>query len=201
MRGSRKRTVKFGRRIATVAWLRDEKGRPVTGAQVAVLERSNVPGAEWVPARDPLVSDAQGRLRWVIPAKHSRTIRYAYRANLRNTEFQSTSDVTLTVFSRGTLRASRSVARNGQKVTFAGRLLSRPLPRGGVLIDVQARVGSRWQTFRTARARGTGRWKIAYRFRSTSGVQTYSFRARIREDSGYPYALSATKSVRVKVIG
>ena len=201
LEGTRRRRVAFGRRIATVAHLRDENGRPITGAQVTVLERMNVPGAAWVPARAPLVSDAKGRLRWVIPAKFSRTIRYAYKANLANADFQSTSEVVLTVYSRSTLKASRPVLRNGQTVAFRGRLRSRPIPRGGVLIDVQARVGSRWQTFKTARARTSGRWTVRYRFTSTRGVRTYSFRARVRQDTGYPYAISKTRSVRVKVIG
>ena len=199
--GTRRRRVAFGRRIATVAWLRDENGRPITGAQVTVLERMNVPGAVWAPARTPLVSDSRGRLRWVIPAKFSRTIRYAYKANLANADFQSTSDVVLTVYSRSTLRASRPVLRNGQAVVFRGRLKSKPIPRGGVLIDLQARVGTRWQTFKTTRARTSGRWHVRYRFTSTRGVRTYSFRARVRQDSGYPYAISKTRAVRVKVIG
>ena len=199
--GTRRRKVAFGRRIATVAHLRDENGRPITGAQVTVLERMNVPGATWVPARAPLVSDSRGRLRWVIPAKFSRTIRYAYKANLANADFQSTSDVVLTVYSRSTLKASRPVLRNGQTVVFRGLLKSRPIPRGGVLIDLQARVGTRWQTFKTARARTSGRWKVRYRFTSTRGVRTYAFRARVRQDTGYPYAISKTRAVRVKVIG
>lgn len=201
LEGKRRRRVAFGRRIATVAHLRDENGRPITGAQVTVLERMNVPGAKWAPARAPLVSDARGRLRWVIPAKFSRTIRYAYKANLSNADFQSTSDVVLTVYSRSSLTASRPVLRNGQTVAFRGRLRSKPIPRGGVLIDLQARVGPRWQTFRTARTRRGGRWQVKYRFRSTHGVRVYAFRARVRQDSGYPYAISKTRTVRVKVIG
>jgi hypothetical protein len=199
--GTRRRNVAFGRRIATVAYLRDENGRPITGAQVTVLERMNVPGASWVPARAPIVSDAQGRLRWVIPAKFSRTIRYAYKANLANADFQSTSDVVLTVYSRSTLKPSRKVARNGQTVVFRGRLMSKPIPKGGVLIDLQARVGPRWQTFKTTRAKTAGKWAVKYRFTSTRGVRTYAFRARVRQDSGYPYAISKTRAVRVKVIG
>jgi hypothetical protein len=201
LQGKRRRKVAFGRRIATVAHLRDENGRPITGAQVTVLERMKVPGAAWAPAREPLVSDSRGRLRWVIPARFSRTIRYAYKANLANADFQSTSDVVLTVTSRSTMKASRPMLRNGQSVAFRGRLKSRPVPRGGVLIDIQARVGTRWQTFRTTRTKRNGRWQVRYRFRSTRGVRVYSFRARVRQDSAYPYAMSKTRAVRVKVIG
>jgi hypothetical protein len=161
----------------------------------------STPGADWVPAREPLVTDGEGKLRWLIPAKFSRTIRYAYKANLANTEFQSTSDVVLSVSSKTSMKASRSFLRNGQTVRFSGRVVSKPIPRGGVLIDLQAKVGSRWQTFRTARTKMTGSWRSAYTFRATRGVQTYSFRARVRQDSAFPYAMSTSKVIRVRVAG
>jgi 5-hydroxyisourate hydrolase-like protein (transthyretin family) len=198
---TRRRTVRFGRRIATVATLRDENGRPIAGARVSVLERMNTPGADWVPAREPLVTDRAGRMRWLIPAKFSRTVRYAYKANLANTEFQSTADVVLTVSSRTTIKPSRSFLRNGQTLRFTGRVVSRPVPAGGVLIDLQAKVGRRWQTFKTARTRGNGSWATRYTFRATRGVQTYSFRARVRQDSAFPYAMSSSRVIRVRVAG
>jgi hypothetical protein len=199
--GTRRRTVKFGRRIATVATLRDENGRPIVGATVTVLERMSTPGSDWVPARAPLVTDAAGKMRWLIPAKFSRTIRYAYKANLANTDFQSTADVVLTVFSKTTIKPSKRFLRNGQTLRFNGRLLSRPVPRGGVLIDLQAKVGRRWQTFKTTRTRGNGRWTTSYTFRATRGLQTYAFRARVRQDTGFPYAISKSRTLRIKVAG
>jgi hypothetical protein len=199
--GTRRRGVKFGRRIATVATLRDENGRPIVGATVSVLERMNVPGAQWVPARAPLVTDAAGKMRWLIPAKFSRTIRYAYKANLANTDFQSTADVVLTVSSKTTIKPNKRFFRNGQTLRFTGRLLSRPVPRGGVLIDLQAKVGRTWQTFKTTRSRSNGRWSTAYTFRATRGLQTYTFRARVRQDTGFPYAISKSRLLRIKVAG
>jgi hypothetical protein len=199
--GTRKRSVRFGRRIATVVTLRDENGRPIAGARVSVLERMSTPGSNWVPAREPLVTDNDGKMRWLIPAKFSRTIRYAYKANLQNTDFQSTADVQLTVSSKTTLKPNKRFFRNGQTIRFSGRLLSKPVPRGGVLIDLQAKVGSRWQTFKTTRTRRNGKWLTSYTFRATRGLQTYTFRARVRQDTGFPYSISKSKQLRVKVAG
>ena len=160
-----------------------------------------MPGASWTTARAPIVTDADGRISWLVPAGPGRTIRFAYKANLDNTDFQSTQDVLLVVRSKSTLKTSRSFLHNGQTVRFSGRLKSKPVPKGGVLIDLQAKVGSRWQTFITTRTKRSGAWAAKYRFRATRGLQTYQFRARVRQDTGYPYALSTTRVVRVKVKG
>ena len=199
--GTRRRKVKFGRRIATVVTLRDENGRPIAGARVSVLERMSVPSANWMPARESLVTDGDGKMRWLIPAKFGRTIRYAYKANLANADFQSTADVVLNVGSKTTVKSNRSFFRNGETIRFSGHVKSRPVPVAGVLIDLQARVGKRWQTFETTRTRSTGKWATKYTFRATRGLQTYTFRARVRKDTGFPYAMSRSRILKVRVAG
>jgi hypothetical protein len=199
--GSSKRTVKYGKSTRHTITLRDESGRPIAGAQVSILERMTVPGSPWVAARAPLTTDSDGRLSWRIPAKFGRTIRYAYKANLNNTEFQATTDLVLSVLSKTSIKTNHSFFHNGQTLRFTGKLKSRPVPKGGVLIDLQARVGKRWQTFKTVRTKSSGSWKAAYRFHATRGLQTYTFRARVRKDSGFPYAASRSRTVKVKVKG
>lgn len=201
MSGARNRRVGFGRRVTATVTLRDENGTPITNGSVDVLQRLHVPGAAWTRARVPLVTDGEGIARWVIPAGPSRTIRYAYRASRANVDYSSTHDVRLTVPSRSTLKTDRRSLRNGQTVRFLGRLLSRPVPEAGVGIELMAKIPGGWQTFRTTRTDGDGRWKASYRFRSTVGVQVYRFRARVIRDTGFPYAKSFTRSVRVKVTG
>jgi 5-hydroxyisourate hydrolase-like protein (transthyretin family) len=183
------------------AVLRDENGQPIVGAQVSVMQLMNVPGAQWTPARSPLTTDASGRMSWTIPASFGRTVRFAYKANLANADFQSTLDIVLKVRSKTSFNTNRSRFRNGDAVRFSGRVASRPVPRSGVLIDLQAKVGRKWQTFKTTRTASTGRWKASYRFHATSGLQRYSFRARIRHDSGFPYLPSGSRTLRVAVRG
>ena len=140
-------------------------------------------------------------MRWTIPAGYSRTIRFAYKANLANTEFQSTTDVKLKVVSKTSFKVDRSRLRNGETVRFGGRLASRPVPKSGVLIDLQARVGKKWQTFKTTRTSAKGAWSAHYRFRATRGLQRYAFRATVRRDTGFPYEPSTSRRLSVLVRG
>ena len=95
----------------------------------------------------------------------------------------------------------RSVSCNGDAVTFSGRLLGRPLPDGGKLIDLQVKLRGRWRTFATPRTDAAGRWSYPYRFEATRGLVRYRFRARIRREAAYPYELGHSRIVRVTVRG
>jgi hypothetical protein len=90
---------------------------------------------------------------------------------------------------------------NGQTVTFRGRLATLPVPAGGKLIELQAYVSGRWQTFTTTRSDQAGRFQAAYRFQRTRGTQRYRFRARIPSEAGYPFATGASGRVSVLVKG
>jgi 5-hydroxyisourate hydrolase-like protein (transthyretin family) len=76
-----------------------------------------------------------------------------------------------------------------------------PRPSEGVLVELQARRGRRWQTFATSRARRSGRFRRAYRFTRTSGVQRYRLRARVPQQPDYPYAPGGSRPVSVIVYG
>ena len=206
--GQRIRTVKFGRRIATVGRLYDENGRPISKATLTVTQRMYIPkaglapAAAWVPV-GTLTTDDRGVFRYLIPAKHSRMLRFGYKARLADRDFTSTSELTLLVYSKASLKVDKTVLRNGQAVRFKGRVLSKPIPPTGVVIDLQAyKPGKGWVTFKVTRAKQrNARFKATYRFTSTSGTQVYRFRARIRQDSNYPYLLSRSKQVKVTVRG
>lgn len=199
--GPRRRAIGFGRRTQTTLSLRDENGRPITGATVIVLQRMQVPGARFVPAHAPVKTDAEGKVRYSALAGYSRTLRFAYKARTDDAAYATTQDLAIGVRSKTTLRTSDSSLRNGETLRFKGRLKSRPVPRAGVVIDLQARVGTRWQSFSTVRTNARGTWKSKYTFRSTTGVQTYVFRARVRGDSGFPYLPSNSARAKVKVRG
>lgn len=201
LRGARRRSLPFGRSTHLAATLRDGAGRAIPGASVGVLERKGVPGARWVAARSPLITDAEGRVRWTAPPGFSRRIRLVYRADPSDPGSQAITEVALKVRSKTSLRGNRSFLHNGGTLKFTGRLLSRPVPRGGVVVELQARVGSGWVTFKTRRTARDGRWRAHYRFHATSGLQTYRFRARVRRDTGFAYEPSASRTIRVKVRG
>ena len=207
--GSRVRTVAFGRRVVAAGRLLDEHGRPIAGAVMTLEERTFVPkvgplkGAGFttvLPAK-PIVTDINGRFRYLVPAKHSRTLRLGYRARTTDRDFASVTDVTLVVRGKATLRVSRRAVRNGEAVRFSGRLLGGKVPRTGVQVVLQARTARGWVPFKTARADRRGRFAASYRFRATRGTQVYAFRARVAADSGYPWLPATTRTVKVTVRG
>ena len=83
-----------------------------------------------------------------------------------------------------------------------GRIRGGPLPAVGKLVQLQAYSRGRWLTFATPRADGrTGRWFYRYRFTATRGTVRYRFRARIPQESGFPYAAGVSRPVSVLVKG
>jgi hypothetical protein len=98
-------------------------------------------------------------------------------------------------------KANHRSLRNGQTVTFSGRLRTLPVPVGGKLLELQVRLPAGWQTFRTMRTDATGRWTARYHFTRTGGVQHYRFRARLPEEASYPFAAGVSRPLVVKVRG
>jgi hypothetical protein len=91
------------------------------------------------------------------------------------------------------------LARNGQVLRFEGRLLGRPLPRGGKLVEIRVLLASGWQTFKTTRTDRAGRFTATHRLRRSFLPATYRFRARSREEGAYPYATGTSRVVRVRI--
>jgi len=90
-------------------------------------------------------------------------------------------------------------AARGRTVKLSGRLVGRPLPATGKVVELQARSpGERWITFRTVRASRRGRFATRYTFRQ-SGPALYLMRARVREADDYPYATGVSHTARVRV--
>ena len=106
-----------------------------------------------------------------------------------------------TVKAAARLRVHRRRLRNGQAVVFKGALLGRPIPLAGKLVALQAKVGRRWRTFATPRAKRDGTFRHRYRFTSTTGVRRYAFRALVTREAAYPYERGTSKTVRVVVSG
>src|SRR5207302_886836 len=100
-----------------------------------------------------------------------RTLRFRFAGSAR--ERSSQQEVTVSVPAAATIAASRNRVRNGQTVTFRGRLAGRPIPADGKLLDLQAFYRGRWRTFATPRAGSNGAWRYVYRFGATRGRVLY----------------------------
>jgi hypothetical protein len=144
-------------------------------------------------------TDARGRYRYLIRAAQNTTYRLVYLGTA--TVLPAQSGVTLLVPARTSLGASKRHLLNGQQTRFRGELPRSRIPTNGKLVELQVRLTGHWQTFRTVRTDARGRWGMSYRFRRTSGVQRYKFRARIPREVGYPFEPGRSRILSIRVRG
>ena len=168
------------------------------GTQVRMFSQVSRAGAPQNMARTPLVTDAEGRFTYRVPAGPSRTLRFAYRS-AGDPLFACSKAVSVKVRAPVSLRATPRAIRPGQRVRFRGRL------RGGYVPAVgQARraAGLRAQPLAQPAQRPHQR---ARRVQLSLplllpgvGHDVPGPRARAA-DAGYPWAVGTSNRVRVRV--
>jgi hypothetical protein len=193
---SRNVTIRYGRSVRLAGRLLTLQGAPVGAAPVCVTWRQQSEGAG-LRGNRMLVTDAIGRITYRLDPGPSRTVLFVHRTP----EGAVTSAVHVNVRAPVRFKGSRRSLRNGETLVLSGRLPGRPLPRRGVLVELQARREGGWQTFGTTRSGRGGRFSFGYTFTRTTGVQAYALRARVPRQAAYPYASGASRPVRVRVIG
>lgn len=188
-------TVPYGRRVRVSGRVTGADGAPLAGATVCLVSQSDASGAG-LRREESVVTRADGRFSARLATGTTRDV-WA----LRRLSGGAIADQ-LRVFVRAkvTARPSRDTLRNGQRFTVSGRVPG-PIPRGGVLVALQARRGARWQPFALARTNRRGRYKMGYRFTRTTGVQRYRLRTFVPPQSGYPYNPKGSRSLTVRVRG
>ena len=189
-------SIGFGDRVRFSGRLITGDGRAVPGAAVHVLSQT---GTEPEQLVEVITTDADGRFRSAATGTNSRVLRLAYGGSSLTLPSQSFLD--MRVPAATSVRVSRRRLRNGQSVTFSGRVRGLPVPAAGKLVEVQVRFADRWQTFRTTRSDATGAWSTRYRFQRTRGLQHYHFRIRLPKEGGYPFETSVSRRLVVRVRG
>jgi hypothetical protein len=141
-----------------------------------------------------------GRFTVILPRNaSSRALTLRYRSHLNDTVSIAEATLGLKVRAGVKLRVSPHTAIKGRSVKLTGRLVGKPIPRGGKVVELQARSpGGRWITFRTIRAKRSGRFATRYTFQR-GGPAVYEMRARVRAADDYPYATGASRIARVRV--
>lgn len=188
--------ILFGESADVVGRLVTPAGAGIAGATVQVLATTPI-GPEQLVAE--VATDGDGRYRYTAPGNTSRTLRFVYAGSA--TVLPAEGQLSMTVPASSRLRVDRRRLRNGQAVTFSGPVRTLPTPPGGKLVEMQVKLPGRWETFRTIRSDDAGRWSVRYRFRHTSGVQRYRFRARLPAEGAYPYTAGVSRVVTVRVRG
>jgi hypothetical protein len=179
--------------------LTDSAGAPIAGAVLAINSRVQRPGARYRASGTVTTSD-DGRFAYRIPRGPSRTLRFEYTAFTLDPAPVSTASVSLGVKAGIALKLRPRRVRNGQKITFKGRLRGGPARKGTrVTVDVLVPDARRRVPIGSVKADGKGRFAFGYRFRRTLVKARYRFRARLTPQPGYPYRGATSRRVSVVV--
>ena len=190
-------TTRYGRVRHVTGALTAASGAPIAGAQLTVISETLAMGAAPVNA-GTVTTDSTGRFRFAIPVGASRKIQVAYKWFRESAHYTHTTTVTVNVVPRVTMKADRRRLRNGQSVSFAGKVAGAPRDARRV-VELQAQVGRSWQTFGTARLRSNGTFAYRYRFTRTSRPTTYRFRANVKAERGWPFLSGQSAATKVAV--
>jgi hypothetical protein len=196
--GKTRRTVKAGGQPAVSISLRDAASRPIGDARIQLRARQLRTGARFQSAGE-VRTGADGRARLVLPRGTSREVRFEYRTRVDDPSPALRARVRLGVRPRATLRVRPRRVGFGGTIRLSGRVRSRPRPRPGKLVILQAFDRGRWRPLATARSGKGGRFGTRYRFTRTFRPRTYRFRARLPREAAYPYSTGNSRTVRVRV--
>lgn len=191
-----KATIGFGKRPVVRGSL-SSAGRGVSKAPVTVMSRRR--GSRRTLRVDTVRTDRHGRFSYRLARGPSRTLTFKYAGGARHRTARDR--VKVAVRAKSSLSVSRTQVPNGGSVRFDGRILGRPIPREGKLLQLEARYRGSWRTFAVLRSDRRGGWHYRYRFEATSGTVTYPFRVRLPRERSYPYAVGRSRVVEVVVHG
>ncbi|MDA0166292.1 hypothetical protein OM076_38865 [Solirubrobacter ginsenosidimutans] len=174
-------------------------GTAMPGAQIEIWRQLKLTGAPWARV-GTVITSRTGRFSYLARRGPARSIRFRYAGT--PTVRGRNDDVALRVRASSTLRPSRRNVVNGEYVTFRGRLAGGWIPPTGALVELQVRSRGQWRTFAQPRASAkTGRYTYRYRFETVRGRASFKFRARIRQQPGFPFVTGTSRAVRVQVRG
>jgi hypothetical protein len=199
-RGSRTRLVsEFGHRHVVRGRLTAADGAPIANAAIDVVSKTTAVNARELAKRGGPRTENDGRWRMLLPrGVSSRELTFRYRSHVNDTIAVAQAAVHLRVRAGLRLAIRPRVARRGQAIRFAGRLLGGPLPRGGKQIVLVARASrGGWVRFNVVRTDGAGEFRTTYRFQQP-GPASYRFRALSLAEAAYPYSAGGSNVVVIR---
>jgi hypothetical protein len=136
----------------------------------------------------------EGSFGFAIPAGPSRNLTAVYRPNHRELRARASLETKV----RPKFHLVGDVVHNKGRATFKGRI---PGPHAGkVAVVLQVRSGRGWRVYRQGLTGPSGRFVMRYPFTQTFSPTTYTMRAKVNEQSGYPYRPGASESIEVPVL-
>lgn len=188
--GVPRRPLPFGK-----AWRFRARITDAAGWEAVLLD-----GKRMVSSLGAAVVSASGQLQIKVPRGPNRFVRLAIRpAGSRGKHVCSRSKL-VRVRPKLTLSLNSPETTNGSSVTIRGRLFGDGASRKAIVIQARALGSRRWATVRVLRSKRTGRYRMRYRFRSSSPGTVYVFRSQARGERGYPYSTGTSSHRRLRIV-
>jgi len=172
-------TARYGERVRVRGRVTDAAGRPLAGSALAIAEQ--VPGRTWTAATG---------VRTLPDGRFTAFTRIGPSRRLRITAPDGARGPLLTVRVRAPVTV-RALRRGGAAIV-RGRLRGGHVPRGGALVELQARSGRWWVTHLVVRTWSTGRFGGRLE-RVQPG--RLAVRARVPRQAGLPFAAGLGRAV------
>jgi hypothetical protein len=177
-------TTNFRRSVRVRGRLLDPTSRGIDGARLEIVEQPDAAAAKETLSYTTTSSD--GTFSFVASGKKpSRTIVVRYFNEVGAKAPSASRRLRLRVRAASTFK----LTLRGISVRYSGRLLTRPVPRGGKQIYIQGRAsGGAWQRFAVRWTDRKGRFSGLYRLRVRRPGVRLQFRVEIPKQKRYPYA-------------
>ena len=194
--GTARRTLRvaYSRRVKVRGAVTNASGQPVARAAIGLVE--TVAGHE--PSVTRLVAHTGEDGRFVLQLadrRRSRAVRVQYLAP--GSDAPVVSPI-LKVKVRAA--AHLNVSLRGVRVRYQGRVLSGPVPRGGVVVVMQGRrERGTWQPFAYRKVPRSGTFQGTYRLRVHRPGVKLEFRAIVPRTTGFSYETGTSRTVRRRV--
>jgi len=176
-------------------WLRGRL-RDAIGWEAVLLD-----GESTVSALGTAVVPATGLVRFRVPQGPNRHLRLAIRPPGSRDRFVCSRPRLLRVKPKLTLSISPTAIANKGSIILGGRLYGKARGSKAIVIQARASGSRRWATVRVVRTKRNGRYRMRYRFRSSTAGTTYVFRSQARGENGYPYATGTSPHRRLTIVG
>jgi uncharacterized protein YraI len=192
-RSRRAVTTSYRKSVRIQGRLSRQDGSGVPGAGLCLVSRVAVPHAP-LKAIGIGATDEQGAFSYSARGGPSREIGFVHPTP----RGAVAASVLVRVRAAVSLNRSHRSLHNGETIGLRGRLKGGP-ERNGVVVELQGRRDSGWQTVDTARTNEKGKYRGRYTFSNTYTTARFKFRARVPKQQGFPYATGTSRKVRVKV--
>ncbi len=190
-----KYTTSFGKAARVRGRLVDAGGNALARARIRIREKPDRGGTG--ARKRFVITDPEGKFSYIASGRQSsRALQLDYLGIPGSERPVATKRLHLSVRTA----SSFSVSLRGVRVQYWGRVLARPIPKGGKRVYVQGRAtGGRWKRFAMRATDSSGRFSGRYRLRVYRPGVRLQFRLELPRQPGYAFG-PRTGWVRTRVV-